>query len=573
MLWTEECVDGEKVDQLSRTLSISKLQAQLLLGREIEDYEKAKDFLEPKLAHLSDPFDLPGLKEAVLRIVQAIAKKEPILLVGDYDVDGITSTVIVKQNLLNLGLDPHFVIPRRKDEGYGLTSEILTRGLEKDQIKLVIALDCGTNSLKEATELKDQKIDLIIVDHHQAKGELPKGAIMLNPHLHEDLGEPWRNLCTAGLAFKLIHGLLKYLREEKDEKALAINPTDSLPLAALGTIADLVPLRNENRILARFGLKHLGKNPSAGLQALLEQSGLQKGHIPESEDVTFKLAPRINACGRLDDAEVAASLMLENHPQTCRELAKQMNDYNEQRKKIEAQLTERALEQAEQKFSDKPAVVVCGDGPYWNPGVVGIVAGKMANTLGKPCLVLAQAEDSAYRGSGRGIKGLDLVDALSRCKNFLTHWGGHPVAVGLTVEKDNLTAFTEAFVDSIKELTGGKFKEPTLKIAATIDQSDLRPELLDELLKLAPFGQDNPEPVLALKEIELAQAPRLVGSGEHFQFSIHNGSTSVGGIAWKMADRMPPVDQKIDLAFRLKWNNWNGRQNLQMELQDWKLSP
>jgi single-stranded-DNA-specific exonuclease len=197
----------------------------------------------------------------------------------------------------------------------------------------------------------------------------------------------------------------------------------------------------------------------------------------------------------------------------------------------------------------------------------------MANTLGKPCLVLAQAEDSAYRGSGRGIKGLDLVDALSRCKNFLTHWGGHPVAVGLTVEKDNLAAFTEAFVDSIKELTGGKFKEPTLKIAATIDQSDLRPELLDELLKLAPFGQDNPEPVLALKEIELAQAPRLVGSGEHFQFSIYNGSTSVGGIAWKMADRMPPAGHKIDLAFRLKWNNWNGRQNLQMELQDWKLSP
>jgi len=573
MLWTEECVDGEKVDHLSRTLSISKLQAQLLLGRQIEDNEKAKDFLEPKLAHLSDPFDLPGLKEAVLRIVQAIANKEPILLVGDYDVDGITSTVIVKQNLLNLGLDPHYVIPRRKDEGYGLTSEILTRGLGKDQIKLVIALDCGTNSLKEATELKDQKIDLIIVDHHQAKGELPKGAIMLNPHLHEDLGEPWRNLCTAGLAFKLIHGLLKYLREEEDEKALAINPSESLPLAALGTIADLVPLRNENRILARFGLKHLGKNPSAGLQALLEQSGLPKGHIPESEDVTFKLAPRINACGRLDDAEVAASLMLENHPQTCRELAKQMNDYNEQRKKIEAQLTERALEQAEQKFSDKPAVVVCGDGPYWNPGVVGIVAGKMANALGKPCLVLAQAEDGAYRGSGRGIKGLDLVDALSRCKNFLSHWGGHPVAVGLTVAKDNLAAFTEAFVDSIEELTGGKFKEPTLKIAATIDQSDLRPELLDELLKLAPFGQDNPEPVLALKEIELAQAPRLVGSGEHFQFSIYNGSTSVGGIAWKMADRMPPAGQKVDLAFRLKWNNWNGRQNLQMELQDWKLSP
>ena len=572
MLWIEEEIDDDKVVAFSQSLSISNLLARLLLLRGIEGNDRANRFLEPKLAHLADPFDLPGLKDAVLRISQAVAKKEPVLLIGDYDVDGITSTVIVKQNLMKLGIDPHYVIPKRKDEGYGLTSEVLTRGLRLADFKLVIALDCGTNSCKQADELKAKGIDLVIVDHHQAKGDLPEGPIMVNPHLHPDKGEPWRNLCTAGLAFKLIHGLLKYLREEKVNRAFEVNPTESLSLAALGTIADLVPLKGENRILARFGLKHLGNKPSIGLQALLEESGIKLGSSPEIEDVTFKLAPRINACGRLDDPEVASALMLESDLATCRKLARKMNKYNEERKTIEAQLTEHALEQAEQKFSDKPAVVVCGKGEAWNPGVVGIVAGKMSNALGKPCLVLAQADDGAFRGSGRGVQGLDLVDALSRCKELLTHWGGHPVAVGLTLEKENIELFTDAFVAAVDAMTGGKITPTSLKITSTIEQSDLRPELLYELVKMAPFGQENPEPVLALKNVRLAQKPRLVGDGSHFQFSVHNGSTPISGIAWKMAERMPPSDQNIDLAFRLKWNSWNGHRNLQMELQDWKLS-
>jgi single-stranded-DNA-specific exonuclease len=374
------------------------------------------------------------------------------------------------------------------------------------------------------------------------------------------------------LAFKLIHGLLKYLREKNVERAFEVDPKESLALSALGTIADLVPLKMENRILARFGLKHLGHNPGPGLRSLLEESGLQSGILPESEDITFKLAPRINACGRLDDPETASSLMLEQDLKTCQILAKKMNAYNEERKEIEAQLTEEALAQAKTHFSDKPAVVVCGKGEAWNPGVVGIVAGKMANSLGKPCIVLAQADDSSYRGSGRGIQGLNLVDALSKCQELLTHWGGHPVAVGLSLETENLEPFTKSFVESIDLISGGKIPPPSLKIAATIEQNELRPELLAELAQLAPFGQENPEPILALKSVQLAQAPRMVGSGAHFQFSVFNGSSQIAGIAWKMGDRVPPNHANLDLAFRLRWNNWNGRKNLQMDLQDWKLS-
>lgn len=572
MLWIEEQADDEKIGLISHSLSTSNLLSRLLIHRGIGDPESAKLFLDPKLAHLSDPFELPGLKDAVLRICRALENREPILLIGDYDVDGITSTVIVKQNLTRLGIDPHYVIPKRKDEGYGLTSEVLSRGLSKGEIKLVIALDCGTNSCEEARELSGKGIDLIIVDHHQAKGDLPDHAIMLNPHLHPDKGEPWRNLCTAGLAFKLVHGLLKHLREQNMQRAFEIDPKESLALTALGTIADLVPLNMENRILARFGLKHLGKNPSPGLRSLLEESGLKPGILPESEDITFKLAPRINACGRLDDPETASSLMLEEDFSTCQVLARKMNAYNDERKKIEARLTEDALAQANECFSNKPAVVVCGKGDAWNPGVVGIVAGKMANSLGKPCIVLAQADESSYRGSGRGIQGLNLVDALSQCQALLTHWGGHPVAVGLSLETENLELFTKAFVDSIETLSGGKIPPPSLKIAATIEQNDLRPELLDELGQLAPFGQDNPEPILALKGVQLAQSPRMIGSGAHFQFSIFNGSSSISGIAWQMGERVPPRNTNLDLAFRLRWNNWNGRRNLQMDLQDWKLS-
>ena len=572
MLWVERKADENSVDSLSRSLSISPALSRLLHLRGFDFSDSALDFLKPKLAHLADPFEIPRLREAVLRIIKSIESREGILLVGDYDVDGITSTVLVKKILATLGSDPFYVIPRRKDEGYGLTKEILARGLKLGDVKLVIALDCGTNSFEEAKILAGKGIDLVVVDHHQAKEELPEEPIMLNPHLHPDEGEPWRNLCTAGLAFKLIHGLIKELRGRDCSNAHSVDLKKILPFVALGTIADLVPLRLENRILARFGLKHLGKNSEPGLVALLAASGIATNHCPESEDITFKLAPRINACGRLNDPEVASNLFLEQDREICGKLARQMNDYNEERKLIEAQLTDEALLMAKEKFSDSPGVVVCGEGKAWNPGVVGIVAGKMANSLGKPCLVLAQADEEEYRGSGRGVPGFDLVKTLTLCKEHLLHWGGHPVAVGLSLHRQNIDAFTKAFIRAIFEQNGGTFEDPSLLIDLTISSSDLQPEFLEELNHLAPYGQENPEPLLAILKTQLAHPAKKVGSGEHFQFSLHNGTRLIQGIAWKMASKIPPANTEIDLAFRLRWNEWNGRKNLQMVLEDWKLS-
>jgi single-stranded-DNA-specific exonuclease len=571
MLWVEDQHEEGPVEEISQTLSVSTILSKFLVSLGINDVESAKKFLKPKLAYLSDPFDIPSMSLAVDRIVKAIDNKEKILLIGDYDVDGITSTVIVKKNLIALGLNPIHITPKRKTEGYGLTKEVLNRGLEMGPISLVIALDCGTNSKEEGESLHAKGIDLIIVDHHQAKEKFESQSIQINPHLHEDKGEPWRFLCTAGLAFKLVHAILKHLRQKGVKKAFEINPKDSLSLAGLGTIADLVPLRDENRILASFGLKYLKEKPSVGLHALLAQANILSNSILDSEDVAFKIAPRINACGRLDDAEVATSLLLETDQEKSKLLAKSMNDYNEERKGIESKLTENALQQAKKSFSNRSAAVVCGQGEYWNPGVVGIVAGKLSGSLGKPCIVLAQT-DNECKGSGRSVEGVNLVHSLAQCAKFLSHWGGHPAAVGLTLPRHNLEEFKEEFIKVVEKDTGGSFPEQSLRIATTVKQEDVQESLLDDLRNLAPFGQDNPEPILAIKKIRLANEPKKVGTGSHFRFSIHNGISTIAGIAWNMSDRIPPTSTDLDLAFRLRWNYWNGRKNPQIILENWRVS-
>ena len=569
MIWQEKSFDHDVASLLEEKGDISPLIAKLLSIRKISSVQDTNNFLNPRLAHLSDPFEIPQMVRAVERIKRAIVNEEPILLIGDYDADGISSVSIIQKVLLELGAHSAYVIPRRIDEGYGLTLKVLDRGLKEKDASLVIALDCGTNSKEEAVFLEKSKIDLIVVDHHKAKDEVSAFPIILNPHLKQEDNFPWYNLCTAGLAFKLAHGLIKSLKIESSPLADKINLKEFLPLCAIGTVADLVPLQHENRIIAKFGLKHLAHNPSEGIKALLNEAKIDRDTYPKSEDITFKLAPMINACGRMDDPTMAISLFLENDSNKCRGLAEQMNQYNEQRKFIEAKLTGEAEKQAKTLFADQPAVVATGSGDWWNPGVVGIVAGKLANSLSKPCLVLAKSDNGEYRGSGRGTKGLDLVLALAACKDLLLHWGGHPVAVGLSIKEDNLNNFTKRFISEVSKQIGATPSEPVLEIDSFITQNELEEQLLHEIEKLAPFGQGNPEPILGIKKVRLHGQPRKVGNG-HFQFSIHNGIETVSGIAWRMGDNIPPEDKEIDIAIRLQWNLWNQRKRLQMVMESWK---
>ena len=569
MIWQEKSYDLSVASLLEEKSAVSPIIAKLLSIRNVSTLLDTSNFLNPKLAHLSDPFEIPQMVRAIERIKQALVNEEPILLIGDYDADGISSVSILQKVLLELGANSAYVIPRRIDEGYGLTMKVLSRGLKENDASLVIALDCGTNSKKEAVFLEKSKIDLIVVDHHKAKDEVSTIPIILNPHLMQESKSPWYNLCTAGLTFKLAHGLIKNLKIQSSPLADKINLRDFLPLCAIGTVADLVPLQHENRIIAKFGLKHLAHNPSEGIKALLNEGKIDRNTCPKSEDITFKLAPMINACGRMDDPTVAISLFLENDSNKCRTLAQQMNQYNEQRKFIEAKLTGEAEKQAKSRFADEPAVIATGSGDWWNPGVVGIVAGKLANSLSKPCLVLAKSDNGEYRGSGRGTKGLDLVMALTACKDLLLHWGGHPVAVGLSIKEDNLKNFTERFITEVSKQIGETPSEPVLEIDSFINLNELEEKLLHEIEKLAPFGQGNPEPIFGIEKVRLHGRPRKVGKG-HFQFSIYNGVEAVSGIAWRMGDDIPPDDKDIDIAIRLQWNLWNQRKKLQMVMESWK---
>lgn len=572
MQWIEHEANSDAVHCLVQELGTTPFIARLLVLRGLRDPITAERFLRPKLKHLEDPFKIKNMDRAIHRILQAREKKQSVLLVGDYDVDGISSTTMTRLALESVGVMVETVIPKRLSEGYGLTQEAVDRGLGLGNFDLVIALDCGTNSVKEAKFLNDQQIDLIVVDHHQQKGnDLPR-AIMVNPHLSDNKGEPWRHLCTAGLSFKLIHALFKRIREMGVEGSEKLTPRDYLPLCAIGTLADMVSLSGESRILSHFGMKRLFVDASPGLLALLNECGLDGTVEPETEDITYKLAPRINACGRLNTPDAALSLLLETNRAKCTKLAQNLTKFNEKRKGIEAQLTEDALQQAENDFKDRPAIVVTGEGKGWHPGVVGIVAGKLANSLKKPCLVLAKIDTDEYRGSGRGVPGVNLVEILSTCQDKLSHWGGHPAAVGLGLKQDQLSGFISHFLEMVERSSAVTEVESCLNLDVVIDPKELTYKLLDQINRLGPFGQENQEPVIGIRGITLDSKPRRISGGEHFQFSFHNGNNSLRGIAWRMGDRIPPNDKKIDLAFKLRRNHWNGRSFLQLMLEDWKLS-
>ena len=570
--WIEQEADKSSVDLLKKENDIAPILARLLVQRGIIDPVLADEFLNPKLKDLKNPLEIKNLELAVSRIIAARNKKQNILLVGDYDVDGISSTVMLQQALESIDISVQTIIPKRLSEGYGLTLKALKRGLGIQDFSLVVALDCGTNSIQEADFLKDNGIDLIIVDHHQLKTEVLPDAILVNPHLQKCEGEPWRNLCTAGLCFKLIHGLFIKARALELPGSEALTPRDFIPLCAIGTLADLVPLNGENRILSRFGIKRLFIDASPGLLALLKECGLDGTFEPETEDITYKLAPRINACGRLNEPETAVSLLLEDDPKECDKLAQKLTLFNEKRKKIETQLTADALSQARETFSDKPAVVATGEGTAWHPGVVGIVAGKLSNTLNKPCLVLAKLTDKEYVGSGRGVPGVNLVEVLSCCQENLTHWGGHPVAVGLGVEEHQLGNFIEQFLKTVSKISDSNEQLPLLTIDAFIKKEHLNYRLMDQINKLGPFGQNNPEPILGVKKVILDSSPKMIGNGEHFQFSFNNSTEYVRGVAWRMGNNVPPKSKELDFAFRLRKNYWNGRTSLQLVLEDWRFS-
>lgn len=571
MRWTHTPFLPDEVEALSKSAGVSRVLAECLLrGGQCEAGLMAA-FLEPTLSALHDPFLLRNLDAAATRLRQAIANQENVVVLGDYDVDGVSSTALLVGVLRRFGLVPRFVVPRRSEDGYGLSRSAIDRALEGGRPELFIVLDCGTNSHDEVAYLREQGIDVIVLDHHRSKERALDG-MLINPHVHIDesgADAPWRHLCTVGLVFKLAHGLLKQLRAENHPVAFRIKLRDQLDLVALGTIADLVPLVGENRILARHGLSILKESRRPGLRALMEIAGVKPENGINPVDISFRLGPRINASGRLADAALSVELLLSEDPEFCLETARQLDAFNRERQEIERKITEEAERLIETQYAEQPGVVLFSE--EWHPGVVGIVAGRVTRKYNRPCVVLGCEIDQA-KGSGRSVDGLNLVEVLGTCCEHLTSWGGHPMAVGIALRKDNVAAFREQFAEAVRAQAGDSIAEARLDLAAWLTPEQITPRLMDELEQLHPFGQGNPEPKFGVRGVVLRTAPEIF-KAQHFRFTFEDErSRRLHGVAWKMADRLPPTGTALDLAVELKWNHFNDRKFLQLCLIDWRIA-
>lgn len=574
MKWEYIQYDKKLAADLGAYLGVSPILGALIVERGYTDPLKAKMFLRPKLGDLDDPFRLKNLKRAVLRIIEAIEKKQKILVFGDYDVDGITSTTVLVGVLRHFGIEPSYFVPRRMEEGYGLSEAAIDRALTNGKPDLFIALDCGTNAAESIKYILDKKIDLLVVDHHQAKSTEDGDYILINPHVHDVEGAPWHLMCTVGLVFKLAHGLVKEMRQLNNPKSWEINLKDYLDLVAMGTVADLVPLLEENRIVARHGIKRLKSTHRMGIQALIRASGIAAGEEITPIDISFKLGPRINASGRLADASLPLEMLLGEDFTVCYRAACELNDINKERQEIERGVLEDAMKQIETQNLGKDHCIVVFD-PNWHPGVVGIIAGKLSREFHRPVIVFGEKDGEFLKGSGRSVSGIDLVNCLASCQNLLGSWGGHPMAVGVAVKTSDVNEFRNLINATIEEKYG-KDLDLTARISINLalDLSDVGLDLLDELELLHPYGEGNREPIFALKNIVLQKEPEPFGStvgNYRFQIPLGN-STWLNAVAWRSTENVPPPFKEIDLAVKLSWNRWNRRKSPQATLIDWKFS-
>ena len=567
-VWEYNPQPAKRVGALRKQLQISQATAELLARAGFEDPDSAREFLHPRLSRICCPFEIPNLQAAAERICQALEQGQRIVICGDYDVDGVTSTALLVDFLQQFGNYPKFIVPLRLEEGYGLTQKTAERAMDcGEKADLFIALDCGTNSIEEADYIRSQGCDLIIVDHHQSKRKLPSGVLLVNPHV-EGNGED-TDFCTVALVFKLAHGILKLKRERQEPEAFDITLRDYLDFVCMGTIADLVPLTRENRIFTRIGLNALSSTKRKGLGSLMRVSGMNAQHGVKPVDVSFKLGPRINASGRLADASLAVELLLSDDSAFCMETSLKLDSFNRERQEIERSIVEEAKQQVERTQTESSGLVVFGED--WHPGVVGIVASRLARDYDRPCIVLGK-EGELAKGSGRSVEGINLVQALSGFSEKLESWGGHPMAVGVNIRPEFIEELQAYFHEAIEMANTCPAYERTLEVATYLELENVTPQFMDEFSRLQPFGQENPEPIFATRNVRFRQRPKIFKEA-HFRFSLSDKyGRPLQGVAWNLGSRVPKLDTLVDIAYRLAWNTFGRQKSLQLELVDWKYS-
>jgi len=532
----------------------SECIARLLSRKGFRCAEEVEDFLRPRLSSLSDPFLLPQMGAAVSRVLAALDQHERIVLFGDYDVDGVTSLALLDEMLRAYGGAPELFLPLRIEEGYGLSRESVERCLEQHQPQLLIAVDCGTSSVNEVAVLNERGVDVIVLDHHEAKAQLPGCIAIVNPKLAEC---GFEYLCSVGIVFKLCHALLK------TRPLPGFDLKSKLDLVALGTVADIVPLRGENRVLVQRGAIEIARTSRIGLQKLMQISGVRPPIL--TDDIGYRLGPRLNAAGRLSTAEKSLRLLLTQDESEAAILAAELDRQNRERQDVEMQIFAAATEKIDNEFDAARDAAIVSGARGWHPGVLGIVASRLARKYHRPAIVIGFDDNGIGKGSGRSIDGLNLVEALNRCAASLDKYGGHEMAAGLTLCEENFDRFAEAFRSTARELLSDEALQPCIRLDHELPFTEIDVEFLRWHEMLQPFGNGNPQPLFFAREVEPVVPPRVVKE-KHLIFRLRQGDRHRRAVYFDgMANQLPPPPW--DIAFRICADEYGGETLIAMHIE------
>ncbi|NAY91786.1 single-stranded-DNA-specific exonuclease RecJ [Muricauda sp. JGD-17] len=560
MRWTIKPIPApEAIKRLSEELKVEPLIAHLLLQRGITNYDEAKRFFRPELTHLHDPFLMKDMQKAVDRIEVAMANGENVLVYGDYDVDGTTAVALLASFLRESYPNVATYIPDRYTEGYGISLKGIDFASDND-FSLIIALDCGIKAVEQVNYAKEKSIDFIICDHHRPGDTLPDAAAVLDPK-QDDCTYPYKELCGCGVGFKLIQALsTKWGKGTEDLIAY-------LDLVATAIAADIVPITGENRILTYFGLQVINSQPRPGIKAIIDQ--IKKKRLTVT-DVVFIIAPRINAAGRMKHAEHAVNLLIEQNLKSAQSLAKEIEVFNAERKNLDQEITDEALQQIEDN-NEKERFTSVVYKEHWHKGVIGIVASRLTETHYRPTLVFTKSGDK-LAASARSVKGFDVYNALEACADCIEQFGGHKYAAGLTLLEEQYQTFKQQFEEVVANTIDRNLLQPEISVDARIQLSDITPKLMRILHQFAPFGPGNMTPVFMAEGIQDTGYAKGVGEDEkHLKISAYqNGSSAIGGIGFNLGHKLNVVKNKkrFDAVFSLDENEWNGSVSLQLKLRD-----
>lgn len=554
--WQIYETDENKINELQNKYQLNQLLATILVNRGITEKDEIRLFLEPTRNDFHDPFLMTDMKKAVTRIIKAIENQEKVTIYGDYDVDGITSITVLKSFLQDRGLEVKSYIPNRLEEGYGLNKEAIEK-IVKEGCQLMITVDCGISAIEEIAYANSLGIETIITDHHEPGNELPEALAVID-NKRKDSKYSFRELAGVGVVFKLIQaiGITLELKEEEYLKYLDI--------VCVGTISDIVPLVDENRVIAKLGLMLISQTKNIGLRSIINSSGYSK---IDSNSISFGIAPRINACGRMGKAEEALELLLSKNINHVNELTKKLNEHNRVRQETEKDIFENAVQQIQKEHLEKNNAIVVG-GENWHHGVIGIVSSKITEMYFKPSILLSFEEDGMGKGSGRSIPGFDLHDALMQCSDTIEKFGGHSMAVGITVQKDNFLKFrkefeqiaTKAHIDEIM---------PVIQVDSKIDVKDINKEMVESLKQLEPFGEGNRMPVFVFKNLKI-DSIRALSEGKHLKLTLKDNNTIISAIGFNLGNLVEDyrIGDKIDVVGVLEINSFNGVDSLQINMKD-----